>query len=874
VQQIANRLFRLEPGEWPKLLQFGLFGFLLQMGMGIGFSAGDAAFLGNVGADSLPLIFILTPVVMLLYTAVFSYLTVRFSIGHLVDLTLALLIAGGATLWALVENGLSPGWETTVYFALKLYLAVWYIGLYTLFWNFTDSFFDIQDAKRFFPLFAAFCALGTATGAILVSLLAGIVAMHDFFLGWAVLAFFTAPVAHILQARWTQIAESDLMIEEAAGDAARRLTDVGKAFAGSRYAMVLALTLFATLLLTNLAEFQYSTVLQQGRSEAELAALFGALYAAANLFNMVVCLLVFNRLVARIGVRNVALIQPFTYFAVFGYFFLEGGASAAFAAFFAYHGILTSIQYNNENLLFNALPSQVKRPMRTVIEGICEPAASLAAGGFLLVWSEVLDIRALSGLGIIASLALIAVVAVLRQAYPAAMATNMRRGWLNFGQSKARTIAIAGAGLQRLEAAADGDGTQAGAAAQRLLMALYKAKDPAPGDDRAEALTRELVDRPAECAAVLDKLAAVAGPEHFHQFNAIASVLPQLATEQRHAAIAIIGQISDTEMIPDILALAIGLAPRDRRAVAAVLVDIGETAIPHLTRALGDSARPLPLRALAARALAELSYAQFSARLDRLVQNELRSTHRLLGTARLFDSAADPASMITLIARAQRERAEASVDFVLELLSLGRRLPDADLLIVSLHSANAKVRGNAVEAIESGVDHQTYALLRAVLNPAAAAPESSQGSIAEALRETLLHGPPIEAAGALDTLARSLPREELTRLVQPLMKPGLPRVLRDKIGAVFGQRRAHGPDVLDIVSLLAKSARFGAVPLLILLELADRARFAAPPGPAHLESDDGLSVWIPERDIRELAARHPSLALILLRQGAEDRHAA
>src|SRR3546814_1629577 len=93
-------------------------------------------------------------------------------------------------------------------------------------------------------------------------------------------------------------------------------------------------TLFVILLMTNLAEYQYSMVLQDGRGEAELAALFGTLYAASNLFNLVICLFVFNRLATRLGVRNVAFIQPLTYFAVFGWFFLQGGTGAALAAFF------------------------------------------------------------------------------------------------------------------------------------------------------------------------------------------------------------------------------------------------------------------------------------------------------------------------------------------------------------------------------------------------------------------------------------------------------------------------------------------------------------------------------------------------------------
>src|SRR3546814_19384086 len=105
---VLSRLFRLERGEGPRLLQFGLFGFLLQMGMGVGFSAGDAAFLTHVGADKLPLVFMATPAVMLIYTLFFSYLLVRFSIDRMVDVTLAALVIGGvgfAMLIAANQNG-------------------------------------------------------------------------------------------------------------------------------------------------------------------------------------------------------------------------------------------------------------------------------------------------------------------------------------------------------------------------------------------------------------------------------------------------------------------------------------------------------------------------------------------------------------------------------------------------------------------------------------------------------------------------------------------------------------------------------------------------------------------------------------------------
>ncbi|WP_339822229.1 MFS transporter [uncultured Parasphingorhabdus sp.] len=876
MQKFVNHIFRLEHGEWPKLVQFGLFGFLLQMGMGIGFSAGDAAFLSNVGADSLPVIFLLTPVVMLLYTGVFSYLLVRSSIGNMVDFTLGALIAGGATLWALLDAGLDPEWQTILYYMLKLYLAVWYIALYTLFWNFTDTYFDIQDAKRLFPLFAAFCALGTATGALFVSLFAGSIPMHYFLLIWAAIALITAPLARYLRRRWGQIAENDMTATEDDGGTVSQLAEVGRAFRNSRYAIVLTMTLFVTLLMTNLAEFQYSKVLQDGRSEAELASLLGALYAAANLFNLVVCLFVFNRLVARFGVRNVAFIQPLTYFAVFGYFFLQGGTGAALAAFFAYHGVLTSIQYNNENLLFNAVPSHVKRPLRTVMEGMCEPVASLVAGGFLLYAANYLDMRELSGIGVITGIVLIAVVVALRQLYPAALAANMRFGWLNFGDRSAQSPQYDPDAYELLETIARIDDGAEGNIARDLLQVEEPSALPAESAVDLERLVLQLDAGPEDREVALNILATSATAEDFYLIPELAARLPDLNQKQRLMIIDLFGRIGDVEAIPEILTAAGGLSPRDRRAVAAILAAMGETAIPRLLLAMGDGTQSYRIRSIAARALVELSFAQFMSHLDKLVQMELRDTGRLLASADRLERSDRQSASLVLLARIQRERVAASIDFALELLSLGGRLPNADLLIVSLHSANAKVRGNAIETIESGVDNATFRQLKPLLRAhrPVAGEESGEGDIDDLLEKALRSGRSTEAAAAADILHEMLDDAAFSRRMQSLVCPDMPWVLRGQLLALHGLAKPGCPPALQILEALSQSKEFGGATLESLLTLAEKARWSEPDGSALQISVKDTPGWILHSDIRDIATRYSDLALVLLRSMDGRRYAA
>jgi len=800
-----NRLFRVERGEWPKLIQFGLFGFLLQMGLGVGFSAGDAAFFSNVGADALPVIFILTPAVMLVYTGVFSVLMVRFSLDRMVMATLAMLVAGGVLLWALLDRA---GDSQPLYYALKLYLAMWYIAIYSLFWNYTDAYFDIQDAKRLFPLFAAFCALGTAAGALIVNLFAATIPLPGFLLLWAGIAFVTMPLAYSIGRRWPQLAENDAETDGQAGGIGAQFAMLVKAFRGSRYTLALTATLFVTLLMTNLAEYQYAAVLQQGRSEADLAALFGALYAASNIFNLVVCLFVFNRLVTRLGVRNVAFILPFTYFAVFGFFFLSSGYAAAIAAFFAYHGVLTSIEYNNQNLLFNAVPSAIKRPLRTVVEGMCEPLASLIAGAFLLYAAKYLDLRELSGIGVMLGALLIAIVMLLRQLYPAAMVGNMRRGWLNFGRPIPSLTAEADARLRELAVAPD-----------------------APLHRQAGELDGE-----GETA-----------------------------------------QLADAEAIAALLAAAPQQTPRERRRSAAMLVDFGEPAIPHLVAALRDARRSQGERAVAARGLAALSQAQFAAQSDAIVESELDAARQAMDSARRLDAASDASGLTGLLARAQHERASATVDFLLELLALRGLLPDSDLLIVSLHSSNAKVRANAMEAIETGIGHSLFRRVDAVLRPGDDAEISppTEPELIALIEAALDRGGPVEVAVSLAMLHQRLSEADFVRRTGRLIHPGMAEPLRRQLLALMGMRQDEGAGRVALIDALRRTPNFAAATLEALAGLAAAARSEPPEAAAwNGATATGDRFWIAHADIRDTAARYPDLALVMLRLQDGRGHAA
>ncbi|TFG41409.1 MAG: hypothetical protein E4H48_06120 [Syntrophobacterales bacterium] len=431
------------------MLLFAALGALLQAGVAIGLSASDSYFLSEVGAERLPLVYMLSLGVMLVYISVYAWLIGRWGLAATLRVTLVLLVAGGLAIWGTLTalaGSLSTPLGHAVLYGVKLYALLWFIALYSLFWNFTDSYFDIQDAKRLFPLLAAGGATGAAAGGALVSWMSVHVGVAILFVVWALLSLAALPLIGLIARRHGSLDAED---DEDTGRLGlmAQLAALGQGIRTSRFALILTVLLFLTLVVTTVCEFQYLAVLSAGRDPATLAHLFGRLFLAANLINLLVNLFLFNRMIAWLGVRNTAVIQPVVYIVTFAVFFIQQGEAAAIMGFMAYQAILTSVDYNNVNFLLKALPAEAKKGIRTFIEGICEPAAMAVAGGLLWLVTRVLSPEQISGAGLLGAFGCLALVLVLRGEYTRAMVHNLRRQWVEFGagvraQSQARDLAL------------------------------------------------------------------------------------------------------------------------------------------------------------------------------------------------------------------------------------------------------------------------------------------------------------------------------------------------------------------------------------------------------------------------------------------------
>ena len=713
--------------------------------------------------------------------------------------------------------------------------------------------------------------------------------------------------------------------------------------------------LFLTLFVTSMTEYQYSTIFERGRSEVDLATLLGRLYGACHAFNILVCLFVFSPLVRRFGVRNLALLLPTIYLVASILLFLQSSVVTAAIAFWSYHSVLTSIEYNNQNLLFNALPARTRRGLRTLIEGFCEPFASCLSGLFLLLVQETWGLRQIAGITALISALLIGAALGVRGAYPAAMSGNMRLGWLNLVGSRRMRIApedaesielleqAAGAptitGIEAMTMLIDASPARAAplvlraisewpdalsgpldAALQHLLarcsesvyaeviadlmraasagnrlanaqltrlalpvvgegisgdsedhLSRLRSRSPATrgaalagldsmlrGDAAARTNAARLLAQlrdPAFTACLLGLLtdaaqgvrpAALAALVHVARANdsvvaaAIIGAVPLLSGDERELAFDVLDVCADAEQVNDLIAIAPLLGPGELRDLQDIITTRGRLALPALVVAVSDDQLAYPHRRLAARALSQISPKHLENLQAQLVSAQIEYIEAIQRRALILAPA--PRECRLLIAY-YRDQSQASLEFALELLALIGVLPDYDLVAASLQSSNAKVRANALETIETSLDHTLFGRLAGVISHrgsplhdgAAARVSAAMLSVVE---DALLTGDELEAGLAADALGR-LGAARLDPLVRQRLMRGDAALVRE---AAAAHRDGAAPTVFGSLGAASLAPELAHTPLASVLAVL---RMTGPAGCAPASLDGRIAALAP-----------------------------
>ncbi len=427
---------KIRENEAYKVLQFFLLALFLQAGIAIGESIANSMFLVHVGFEQLPIIYIFTSIVMLVvYIPTYSYFTNKYGEDKFFLYFLIMLAFVNVGIFLFIQNAksiLPADSYNYIFYVLLLYTTIITITVYTLLWNFIDLFYDIIDSKRVFSIFSAGTAIGAIVGGSIVSISTQYIPAEMVLLIWS---FFTIVAIFIfikIRKEFKKIDSQEFESEEQ--NIFKLVISMFKNLKSSSYTIILSSVFFISLIVATILEFEYMNILSKGQSVESLALLFGQLFVAVNIFNLIVNFFIFNRLVIFLGVKNVLLIQPIVYILAFLYLSVEVGIEAGIMGFFVVQGMLVSIDYNNQNLLYNGISKKYKYQVRTFIESLGEPLTISIAGVFLLFFGSELTIPEIAFVALLLSFVYLVLAFMLKNQYSVAMTENLKEDWLDLGR--------------------------------------------------------------------------------------------------------------------------------------------------------------------------------------------------------------------------------------------------------------------------------------------------------------------------------------------------------------------------------------------------------------------------------------------------------
>ncbi len=469
------KLFNIAPNQKKAFWLFFWLSALVDGSTALAVSASEAMFIGTLGADALPLSYILLFIFMLASTIYIAYAQSKISVEDLfkkVSLFFGILVTGIAVSFSFLE--LNETTNAILLFAIKLGAIIWTYTSFSLYWNIADGYFSIRDAKGIYSILAASGCAGGVFGAGIVFYCSSYIHLETHYLLWiwVLCLFVSLPLISKIKNSCKRL-ESAISFDDLSSSFIEVFKDNFLAIKKSVYIRAIfimyILLMIASALNEYVATFAFSDYVSLKESEKVfdeqsiqlatqlgLASLFASLNIGVNIFNFVVNLFVYNKLVSRFGVGNIALIMPMLFMIAFIWLLNYFALAPAIFSFFMYKGVIESVDANNENLMISVMPSSIRQQVRLMIESFIVPFSTAIAGFFLMFYASSEGTSWLSGdedsllsffhfnslslgeislIGFLIAFAALAFAFIARKEYPNVLENNLKSSNLDFSKS-------------------------------------------------------------------------------------------------------------------------------------------------------------------------------------------------------------------------------------------------------------------------------------------------------------------------------------------------------------------------------------------------------------------------------------------------------
>lgn len=419
-----NRLLDVRGREW------SLLGLLIahfasaQLTMTMLQSVHLGLLLNAFGRQALPVYFLLKGACLFLISLFYSLRVIgRYSRQTEILSFLGLLVAVLLGTRALIF--IHAGWIVMVYMGLSVFAEV-FVSMFTLqCWGLYSDCMDSRQSKRLLPLIGAGGTGGAMLGGWMSSQLARPLGAENLLL----VCFFFVTCIGLITARLLTTRLDDAPPPSPEVPQASFLRQTGAIFAqifSYRLLLQFMMLIMCVRLGMNLVEYQQQVLLQQNFSKDGITAFLGSFLAATNLLALVFQLLAENRLIQRFGPLFGLLSTPLcTALGAMG-FLVAPSLGVNTIGRGAEQLTNKSVYKTSVNLIYLAFPSELRRRMRVVINGVLELFAVLPFALITLLLPA-LPLPGYSLAALLAAVSALVLVWFLRQPYQAQLQAALQQ---------------------------------------------------------------------------------------------------------------------------------------------------------------------------------------------------------------------------------------------------------------------------------------------------------------------------------------------------------------------------------------------------------------------------------------------------------------
>lgn len=400
-------------------------------------------FIDKVGAEHLPLSYLLSSLTMIGASCLFLYF-LRITSPYKILTGVMVVELSFYIVTSFILTGNPPKW---FWFMMQTCTYVFVDSLIACFWTFIDQYHDLQEAKRVFGLYNACYFLGYMLGGTLINLgfealgAFGLIIIVNIIMGCSIF------IAYYINQQVACV--EDDSIDALISGGKKAIGSIIQAFFKSPFALFLAGMSMLTLLLRTSTEYGYANAFENHFSSLpngtqNIPEFLGKLKAFICLGNIILGSFFYRRFVGRLGVANMMIIPPLYFFMLYSEWTVSSSFLIAILGVIAVEGVLPTLEDSNFNLLVNAAPSKLKGTLRIINDSFFEPIGTLL-GSLVLLFLDPEN----RWFGLFLALAFFAISLVVRSLYPQAIFTNLRQNAIHFERKLQDWISKVGKKEQR-----------------------------------------------------------------------------------------------------------------------------------------------------------------------------------------------------------------------------------------------------------------------------------------------------------------------------------------------------------------------------------------------------------------------------------------